>query len=374
MATQRRRARQQTAAAHDQMPALQDQMPAIEELGEHPLEIRDTMGARRHGARLGLSVPGALAGALLLAATALGAAALTPLAFEGAGNDGFETSTKPATADRAVPKPTAADETDKSGASAPPKDDDSGAPEPTKDAWPDQTPKPDKTSEPKSDPKPDPTKPPSDPLRIDVALKYDHPVIEWGACEGLDFDAYKVVRSTDSTVAWPTGKNDELFAVVGAGDTRRAWDSHSATGLKLWYRVFCVRKTEDGYVVVRASAVEGIWVPKVEPTPPPDPVDLGFEVNAAEDGAVQLAWDACKLDGFTYYKVVRSTTTDNPSYFPWTDGTELIAVLGEPGATAWTDEDVASGETLWYRVQCIGYLDGAKVLLGQTDVVAVTMP
>ena len=79
-------------------------------------------------------------------------------------------------------------------------------------------------------------------------------------------------------------------------------------------------------------------------------------------------------DGFTYYKVVRSMTTDNPSYYPGTDGTELIGVIENAGVTSFGDTNVASGQTWYYRVQSIGYLGGQKVLLGETLAIAVTIP
>jgi hypothetical protein len=89
---------------------------------------------------------------------------------------------------------------------------------------------------------------------------------------------------------------------------------------------------------------------------------------------VVLSWQSCGVDSFTYYKVVRSTTTENPSYFTWTDGTELIAVIEDQAATQHVDSSVESGQTIYYRVQCLGYWNGEKVLRGQTAVSSVTIP
>ena len=140
--------------------------------------------------------------------------------------------------------------------------------------------------------------------------------------------------------------------------------------MKVWYRVFCVRKSEDGYKVLNASATKGIEVPE-EPTPP-DPVTLGLEASLADGGKVLLDWSACNVDGFAFYKVLRSTTNENPSYLPCHDGTEVVGVVSEQGATSLEVWAPDAGATAWYRVQCIGYLGDQKVLLGESAVVAVT--
>ena len=236
--------------------------------------------------------------------------------------------------------------------------------EPTKKPEPDRTPKP--------TPKPDPTKDPTGPMWLELGIVELHPKVAWGACDGLDFDYYKVVRSTDDAVSWPAGSADEVVAAVEPGGTRKAWDKHAPHATKVWYRVFCVRKTDAGYKVVNASATKGIWVPE-EPTPP-DPISLALSAEVNGEGKVVLDWSACEVDGFAFYKVVKSTSNDNPSYLPWTDGSEVIAVVEGMYATEWLDWAPDSGHTAWYRVQCIGYGDYGKVLLGQTAVVAVTTP
>ena len=240
--------------------------------------------------------------------------------------------------------------------------------DPTDKPKPDATPKP----EPKPVPKPDPTKPPFDGLALEVWIKEFHPVMEWSSCAGLDFDNYKVVRSTDSTVSWPKGENDALIGVVEPGGYRKAWDSDAPHGKKVWYRVFCVRHTDAGYKVLAASNAKGIEVP--EEQAPPDPVSLDFSASINGEGKVVLDWSACEVDGFGFYKVLRSTWNEHPSYLPWNDGTEVIGVIESKDATEWLDAGGDSGQTVYYRVQCLGWIGGQKVLLGQTAVVAVTMP
>jgi hypothetical protein len=240
---------------------------------------------------------------------------------------------------------------------------------------PDGTPaeKPDPTKKPVE--KPDPDKSPNEAIAIGLAIKEGHPVVEWGSCNGLDFDMYKVVRSTNSGVSWPTGEGDELVAVVERGGERRAYDKGAPHGVKVWYRVFCVRKGESGYKVLNASAAKGIKVPeKPKPPTPPDPITLGLEASPADGGKILLDWSKCQVDGFAFYKVLASTTNDDPSYLPWHDGTEVVGVVGEMSQTALEVWAPDAGVTAWYRVQCIGYIGDYKVLLGESAVVAVEMP
>ena len=53
---------------------------------------------------------------------------------------------------------------------------------------------------------------------------------------------------------------------------------------------------------------------------------------------------------------------------------QVRSVIETAGLTAYTDHDVASGQTWTYRVQCIGYMNGHKILLGETAAKAVTLP
>jgi hypothetical protein len=245
---------------------------------------------------------------------------------------------------------------------------------PKKDQEPDPTrkPQPGETRKPAEDPDADPQPGDVDPIALALGIKDQHPIIEWGSCAGLDFDYYKVVRSKDPTVSWPTGSGDELIAAVERDGYRKAWDKYAPHGDKVWYRVFCVRKTEAGYKVVNASVVKGIEVP--EETPPPDPIGLDLDAAIDEEGKVVLTWEACAVEGFAFYKVVRSDSNENPSYLPWTDGSEVIGVVEALHDTEWHDWAPDPGDTAYYRVQCIGYHDGQKVLLGQSAVVTVTMP
>ncbi len=89
------------------------------------------------------------------------------------------------------------------------------------------------------------------------------------------------------------------------------------------------------------------------------------------EGSVILHWQQCAGESFHYYKVVRSRNA-NPSYLPFTDGTQVVAVIENGEVVEFVDPGVDGG-TWYYRVQSIGYAGEAKVLLGQTPVKSVTI-
>jgi hypothetical protein len=213
-------------------------------------------------------------------------------------------------------------------------------------------------------------------LGLTLQLKDGRPFASWSACEGVEFAYYKLVRSSDSTVSWPTGSGDTLVAAVQPGSKTAAWDSGAPAGKKLWYRVFCVTSAKS---VVRSSITAAIQTPAAAPAPSPCSFSLSASVLVAnlvstpqEGGAgVALDWTSCQSSGLVYYKVVRSAGL-NPSYLPWTDGTVVVAVVEPAGTTAYVDHPAAG--TWQYRVQAIGSADGMKVLLGQTAVASMTVP
>ena len=223
--------------------------------------------------------------------------------------------------------------------------------------------------DPTEKPTPKPTEKPSA-MALAVTLKNGHPYADWSACGSSAFDYYKVVWSKDATVTWPLGENDHLAAAIENREQTSFKDADAPGGKTLYYRVFCVDAKESGYRVLASTGVKSIKTPSPEPAP--EPVSLDFEASF-ENGAVQLGWQAFGGDGFVYYKVVRSQGA-NPSYLPWTDGTQLIGVIENQAANGFGDGDVASGQTWFYRIQAIGLWGGQKVVLGQTRVIEVAIP
>ncbi len=338
---------------------------AVERTGPRP--------AARGGhavARWRVAVPTAMAGVLIVGALAFGANG----GFAGRKND----QDPPASAVKAVapdatkkPKPT-------SDAKPAQVEQATDKPEPTEKAKSEATekpkpkatekPKPKETAKPKPKATPKPTPKPDAVAKLEIALaaKEGGVLVKWSACAVDGADYYKVVRSSDDTVKWPTGDGDELIAAVGIGDGQKAWDGHAPAGKKAWYRVFCVKHTDDGYRVLAASTTAKIVAPEATPKPTekPKPEVASMWIEASVDGAaVVLTWEACGSDGFSHYRVIRKVDGDG----------SVIAEIGDASTTTYREEAVEPGVSYHYLVQAKGKLDGSWVLLGSTEWASVTV-
>ncbi len=223
---------------------------------------------------------------------------------------------------------------------------------------------------PTDNPDPKPTHHRPDPLGLRLSNVEGGVKVDWTACGADRFDLYKIVRSTDPRVRWPLGAHDRLVGVVRERGTTMFIDRHAPAGKKVWYRVFCIDKTAHGYRVLNSTPAKAIRTQAEKPAPTPG--TLGLEAKLT-DGGVALDWTACQADAFHWYKVVRSHG-ENPSYVPRTDGSQLISIIENRSKTEYTDTHVESGQTWFYRVQCVGFKNGNKVVLGQTAAIKVTIP
>lgn len=334
--------------------------------------------------RLVAAVPGALTAVLLAGAVAFGASALRPT------EAASEASTGPAGAaakdaapdptpkprisvaidlDQADPKPTAAPAKPKPSATARPKPSPEEAEQAVATVKPQPAPAP-----PKATDKPKPAPAPAEPVALVLEgwPKDGKVKLAWKPYGYEGFEYYKVVRSTDATVTWPAGAGDTVIGVIG--DAKATWWADKpACGVASSYRIFAVRSGDGGYVILGASNVVTLTVPCApDPTPhETKPIGLWAEARAGE--GIKLVWDACAVDGFVAYKVVRSQTNPDPRY-PLNDGTELIAAIGDSAQTQLLDAAVAAGETWTYRVLAVGSGPDGKVVLCQSAAVAATAP
>lgn len=234
-----------------------------------------------------------------------------------------------------------------------------------KPAQPDPTAKP--TAKPTEKPAP---KPVTTTLALEVWAKDGKFKLGWSKFVGEGFAYYKVARSTDAEVSWPMGSGDQLVGAIADPYTPSMADN-APCGVQLHYRVFAVKHSESGYATLAASNVVPAFMECHEPAPTPTPYTMAFAVAQAPDG-IQLSWEPCTSDGFVYYKVVRSATNSNPMY-PLNDGTELLAAIGDPGATIFTDHGVAAGQTWFYRVLSFADQGNGKVLAGMTNAMSITV-
>ncbi len=73
--------------------------------------------------------------------------------------------------------------------------------------------------------------------------------------------------------------------------------------------------------------------------------ELNFTATSNSEGDVDMTWDSYAPAGFNYYKVVRSTTNENPVY----PEDSYIKADSNPDASSYTDTNVPDG-TKYYRV------------------------
>jgi hypothetical protein len=360
----------------EDVPVIEDLTPATEQ-AEQGADDR----MRAVTPRLALSVPGAIGGALLVCALALGASFGSDRApnvdehdaggraatIAESGDDSAKLGDDHTTGDEAKDGD-GADQANEPKDGDEAKDDEADKPAETPDKPKADEPKPEKpkTEKPKSD-KPKADKPkteaPKPAMTLALSKQEGAILVDWSACGVDGADYYKVVRSKDSTVRWPAGDNDELVAAVEVGGKTKAWDEHAPSGKKVWYRVFCVRHTEGGYKVLVASPAKAITAP-VKPKPDPIPEPAAMWINADVDGgAVVLHWEACGSDAFSHYRILRKTDGE----------AKVIAEIENHEVTTYVDDDVEPGVTYRYLVQSKGHHGDTWFLLGTTEWVAVSV-
>jgi len=326
--------------------------------------------------RLGTAVPGALTAILLVGAVAFGASTLRPAApatdSAAPAAGAMQPTPRPRISvavdlDNADPKPTAAPAKPKPEATPEPKP--SPEEETKKAEQPIATAKP---APPKATAKPTPAPAPADPVALVLEgwPKDGKVKLAWKPYGHEGFEYYKVVRSTDATVTWPAGAGDTVIGVIG--DAKATWWADKPDcGVAFSYRVFAVRSGEGGYVTLGASNVVTLTVPCAPDASPHETKPIGLSVEVRPGEGIKLAWDACSVDGFVAYKVVRSLTNPDPRY-PLNEGTELVAAIGDPGQTHLLDAAVTPGQTWTYRVLAIGEGSSGKIVLCQSAAVAAT--
>jgi hypothetical protein len=221
-------------------------------------------------------------------------------------------------------------------------------------------------------------------MTLTAALSGTKVVLTWSAYQGDDFAYYKVVRSTDETVSWPLGENDTLIAAICDQSQLTLTDAAPA-GATFWYQVFAVKSSEEGWVVIGSTNVVTITTPK--PTPKPTQnctMSLSASLVSAEalpnvvasgGTGVKLTWTKYRCNYFEWYVVGKSTTTTPDFPLPH-EGTQGMEVSNDVNTTTWTDFNVVSGQTYYYRVMAWNssvFCNGGTVL-AKTNVVKVVIP
>ncbi|MEX1072872.1 MAG: hypothetical protein WED86_04155 [Chloroflexota bacterium] len=342
----------------------------------HSDKLRDKLGRTLTG-----SIINAVAALLMIGAITFGATVIRPMTADRDATTASATDDGAPAGNAGEPKDEPKDEPkgDANGSEANDdadkfKDVDENYPtwKPSNEEEPKEEPKEETKEEPKDEPKgyPKPDPAPSGPMTLQANFNADKGkiVVKWTAFGG-DFEKYKLVRSSDSHVTWPEGEGDTLVGAVGP-DGNYFIDYDAPCNTEVYYAVFAVRHGEEGYVVLGSSNVDGA-LRACSNEPPAEPKAMGFELMQ-HDGGVKLAWEQCSSEAFVAYKVVRSATNADPKY-PLNDGTELIGVVGDPGATMFFDSSVEPGQTWTYRVLSMGQNGDGWYVLGLTAALSISV-
>ncbi|HET8778156.1 MAG TPA: hypothetical protein VFN76_10890, partial [Candidatus Limnocylindria bacterium] len=322
-----------------------------------------SVSEKKPATHLATAVPGALGAALLIGAVAFGASSLRSAANEAAMQAAQQPAADASVMHEAVfganvanerrdafkpdPKPHPA----KSQA---PKEESIKTEAPTEEPIKTEAPKP--AEQPKTQPtakpkpvettKPAPTQQPAPVTQGVLALqgwpKDSKAKLSWSAFGGDGFEYYKLVRSGDTMVTWPTSGDDVLAGVISDRNSPFYADKPPC-GTPWNYAVFAVRHGEAGYLVLATSNVVTVTTACA---PAPEPIvvkPIAMTLNVLPAQGIQLSWEGCWSDMFVAYKVVRSASNADPR-FPLNDGTELIAVIGDPNQTGFVDTAVAAGQ------------------------------
>jgi hypothetical protein len=235
-------------------------------------------------------------------------------------------------------------------------------------------------------------------LTLAVSLSGTQVKVEWSRYQGDNLAYYKVVRSTDGTVAWPLGDGDTLAAAISDIDQLSYVDA-APLGKTFTYEVFAVKSSADGYAVLVGSNVVAIATPEPTPTPTPKPTpapatncgigSLSYSIVAptASVGGVQPAhvvsgytvkfsWSKYHCDNFQMYVLVRSDSSNIQVPLVSSSGNDPVNEYGDQNATSGQDDSVQAGHTYYYLVMvwtdktfCYG-----GTVLAQTQVVKVVIP
>ena len=347
-----------------------------------------SVSEKKPATHLATAVPGALGAALLIGAVAFGASTLRSAANQAAAGqpsaeasaavqvafgaavanerrDAFKPDPKPhpVKTEAPAPEPTKSDAPKEEPASTEaPK----AAEQPKADPTP--KPKPVETAKPMPTAKPAPANPGA--LALQGFAKESKVKLSWTPFGGEGFEYYKLVRSGDTMITWPTTGDDVLAGVISDRNSP-FYAEKPPCGTPWNYAVFAVRHGEGGYVVLAASNVVTVTTVCAPALAPIVVTPIALTLNALPGQGIQLSWDGCWSDKFVAYKVVRSSWNPDPR-FPLNDGAELIAVIGDPNQTGFVDAAVAAGQTWTYRVLAVTNGDGGYVPICETAAIAAT--
>lgn len=213
------------------------------------------------------------------------------------------------------------------------------------------TPPPPPPPEPEPGPEPPPPPPEQKSVTLNAVAGEGKVDFTWTVTGYSGFQGFKLCRS--ETNPNPSYPGDWWKYIDGEG-IRSVTDTSVQPGRTYYYRLAVY---DQGVVLGYSNSLQV--------TVPGQPQELSISLSAkVEGGKVVLSWSVSGQGEYSGFKVCRSQTNSKPSYPA--DGLAFVAY----GQNGYTDGDVKSGNTYYYRVGI--YKDGS--IITYSNSVQVTPP
>jgi len=154
----------------------------------------------------------------------------------------------------------------------------------------------------------------------------------WTQSNATDFYAYQLYRANSPTV----NSDSTLLTTI----TSRTTVSYTDTGLDAnttyFYRLYVVDKSG---LSTATDSVSGTTLPDL----PPEPVVLSAP-SPVDSTRLKLTWTQNNDSDFASYRIYRSTSANVDTQ------DVLVTVINQAGTTTYTDENLTTAQTYYYRV------------------------
>lgn len=191
-------------------------------------------------------------------------------------------------------------------------------------------------------------------------------VLGWSVPDMTSFNHVRVLRGTSAEIPAVYPPAGGVIAVDGGYTTDPAKTDGfdpTAAGGNAWYRAVAF---DAAGAAIAASVVQGVTTLGV--------ADLGaLVVSGTAPGQLTFSWTPFAGSGtcFSFYKLVASVDDPTPSYL---EGSQVLAAIGDQGASGTVVNGLTGGKTLWLRLQAVRATSLGKFIAAETAPVQYTVP
>lgn len=229
------------------------------------------------------------------------------------------------------------------------------------------TPKAQPTAKPTATPSAKPTSSPTvGPMSMAALACPGGVVLDWSVPGSGAFSHVQVLRGTTADIPTSYPPSGGVVAVDGgytANPAKTEGFDPTSSSESAWYRTVAY---DAGDRAIAASVVTGVRTVAVG--------DLGMlDAVGTAAGELTFSWTPFLGSGdcFSYYKLVASLDDPTPSYL---EGSNYLAAIGEQMAAGAVVGGLASGKTLWLRLQAVRATDLGKFIVAQTVPIQLAVP